>query len=87
MKKIVKSFTFWFIVIGIIGVILNITRIDNINLFIGFNPILNTLSSVKSCRDVINSIPYLWYVLSLITMAVYGIALDGIRIFNKRNRL
>ena len=59
MKKILKSFTFWFVVIGIIGVVLNITGNDDINLFIGVNPILNVLSSTKSCRDVINTIPYL----------------------------
>ena len=84
MKKILKSFTFWFVVIGIIGVVLNITGNDDINLFIGVNPILNVLSSTKSCRDVINTIPYLWYILSLVTMTGYGLAIDGIRVSIKK---
>lgn len=86
MKKIIKSFTFWFVVIGIIGVVLNITGNDDINLFIGVNPILNVLSSTKSCRDVINTIPYLWYILSLVTMAGYGLAIDGIRVLIKKDK-
>lgn len=84
MKKILKSFTFWFVVIGIIGVVLNITGNDDINLFIGVNPILNVLSSTKSCRDVINTIPYLWHILSLVTMTGYGLAIDGIRVLIKK---
>ena len=86
MKTIIKSFTFWFVVIGINGVVLSITGNDGLNLFIGFNPILNILSSTKSCRDVINSIPYLWYILSLVTMTGYGLAIDGIRVFIKKHK-
>ena len=44
MKKSIKSFTFWFALVGIIGVILNVTGFDDVGLFIGFNPILNVLS-------------------------------------------
>ena len=72
MKKIIKSFTFWFAIVGIIGIILNLVGFDDISLFIGLNPILNALSSSKACCDIINSIPYLWYILSMITMIVFG---------------
>ena len=40
MKKTIKSFTFWFAIVGIIGIILNLVGFDDISLFIGLNPIL-----------------------------------------------
>ena len=85
MKRIIKTATFWFVVVGILGVILNLTGVDDINLFIGFNPILNCFSSSKACRDVINSVPYLWHILSIVTMAVYGLLIDLIRKATKKN--
>ena len=85
MKRIIKTATFWFVVVGILGVILNLTGVDDINLFIGFNPILNCFSSSKACRDVINSVPYLWLILSIVTMAVYGLLIDLIRKATKKN--
>ena len=85
MKRILKTATFWFVVVGILGIILNLTGIDDINLFIGFNPILNAFSSSKACRDTINSVPYLWHVLSIITMAGYGFLIDLIRKATKKN--
>ena len=85
MKRIIKTATFWFVVVGILGVILNLTGVDDINLFIGFNPILNAFISSKACRDVINSVPYLWHILSIVTMAVYGLLIDLIRKAAKKN--
>ena len=85
MKRIIKTSTFWFVVVGILGVILNLTGVDDINLFIGFNPILNAFSSSKACRNVINSVPYLWHILSIVTMAVYGLLIDLIRKATKKN--
>lgn len=79
MKKIIKSFTFWFAIVGIIGIILNLVDFDDISLFIGLNPILNALSSSKACCDVINSIPYLWYILSMLTMIGYGLVIDALK--------
>ena len=75
MKKIIKSFTFWFALLGVIVAILNILKLDDMNiLMIGLNPILNLLSS--SDADI-SAIPYLWHILSLVTMVAYGLALDG----------
>lgn len=75
MKKIIKSFTFWFALLGVIVVILNILKLDDMNiLMIGLNPILNLLSSSEAD---ISAIPYLWHILSLVTMVAYGLALDG----------
>lgn len=79
MKKTIKSFTFWFAIVGIIGIILNLVGFDDIRLFIGLNPILNVLSNSRVCCDVINSIPYLWYILSMLTMIGYGLVIDALK--------
>lgn len=86
MKNLVKSFTLWFVLAGIVGIVLNLVGIDDIRLFIGLNPILNILSSSGTCRDFINTIPYLWYILSIITMAGYGLILDGLKTLTKKNK-
>lgn len=78
-EKARKSFTFWFALVGIIGVILNVTGFDDVGLFIGFNPVLNVLSGSKACCDVINSVSHLWYILSMITMIVYGLVIDALK--------
>ena len=85
MKRMLKSFTFWFAVIGFVGIVLNLVGIDDINLFIGFNPILNILSSSEVC-NVINTVPYLWYILSIVTMICYGLVIDGIRVWVKKGK-
>ena len=86
MKKLVKSFTFWFVIVGIVGIVLNLVGADDIRLFIGLNPILNVLSSSGTCRDFINTIPYLWHILSIITMAGYGLILDGLKALIKKGK-
>ena len=84
--NIVKTVTFWFVIIAIIGIVLNLTGIDDINLFIGLNPLLNFFSSTRSARDSINSVPYLWHILSVISMAGYGLIIDAIRLSFKKNK-
>ena len=79
MKKIIKSFTFWFAILGVAVVVFNLLNYDDMNIImIGLNPILNLLSS-SAIRSDIAAIPYLWHVLSLATMAAYGLVLDGIK--------
>lgn len=79
MKKIIKSFIFWFAIIGIAVVVFNLMNFDDMNIImIGLNPILNLLSGSDLC-DIIAEFPYLWHVLSLITMIAYGFVLDGLR--------
>ena len=85
MKKMLFSFTFWFVIVGIIGITLNLTGVDDIRLFIGLNPMLNILSSSKKCCDYINTVPYLWHILSIVTMTGYGLILDWIRVIIKKN--
>ena len=88
MKKVnlIKTFTFWFVIVAIVGIILNLTGIDDIGLFIGFNPLLNFFSSTKSARDAINAVPYLWHILSVISMTGYGLIIDAIRLSFKKNK-
>ena len=84
--NIIKTFTFWFVIVAITGVVLNLVGIDDIGLFIGFNPLLNFFSSTKSARDAINSVPYLWHILSVISMAGYGLIIDAIRLSFEKNK-
>ena len=86
MKKILKSCTFWFLMSGIIVVILNLAKLDDLNLLmIFFNPILNILSSSSLC-NVIADVPYLWHILSLLTMTMYGLLFDLIRHLRNENK-
>ena len=79
MKKITKTFTFWFLIIGLVVITLNLLNMDDLNLLmIGLNPILNMLSSSKLC-GYIADVPYLWHILSLITVIGYGVIIDLIR--------
>ena len=83
MKKIVKTFTFWFVLLGIVVVIFNLLNFDDMNIImIGLNPILNILSS-SSFRP---TTPYMWHILSLITMTLYGLVLDALRSAFKNNK-
>ena len=79
MKKMLRSFTFWFVLASVIIVIFNLLKPNAMNLImIGLNPVLNMLSSSKLC-SVIADVPYLWHILSIVTMAGYGILIDLIR--------
>lgn len=87
MKKFYKTFTFYFIVIEIIIVVLNILGQDDMNiLMIGLNPILNLLDNSKEVRDFMNSNTYFWHIASLITNTLYGLILDFIRIKVKNSK-
>ena len=81
MKSFYKTFTFYFAIIGILIVILNICGQDDANfLIIGLNPILNLLDNSKGICDFMNSIDCLWYIASIITNLCYGLLLDFVRI-------
>lgn len=85
MKKIIKSCTLWFLVSGIIIVILNLANLDDLNLLMIFlNPILNILSSSSLCAAIAD-VPYLWHILSILTMIMYGLLFDLIRHLRKDN--
>lgn len=81
MKKFYKTFTFYFVIIGIIIVVLNILGQDDMNIFmIGLNPILNLLDNSEAIRNFMNSNTYFWHIASLITNTLYGLLLDFVRI-------
>ena len=76
MKKVLKRFTFYFFILGIIIVSLNLAGQDDKNiLLIGLNPILLWLDN-PNLRPLINGVPYLWHILSIITMSLYGLIVD-----------
>ena len=81
MKKFYKTFTFYFILLSIMIVILNILKKDDMNiLLIGLNPILNLLDDSKIFCDLMNSNNYLWYISNILTNTFYGLILDFIKI-------
>ena len=86
MKKFYKSFTFYFVILGILVVILNVLEFDDMNiLMIGLNPILNILDDSSAICDFMNSGNYLWHIASIITNILYGLILDFIRVKIKNN--
>lgn len=86
MKNFYKTFTFYFIIISVIIVVLNILGQDDMNiLMIGLNPLLNLLDNSQVVCDFMNSGNYLWHIASIITNIIYGIVLDFIRIRIKRS--
>jgi len=81
MKKFYKTFTFYFLIIGIIVILLNVSGMDDMNIFmIGLNPILNLLDDSNVVCDFMNSGNYLWHIASFITNVLYGLILDFVRI-------
>ena len=72
MKKIFRSFTFWFFSISIFIILINSMGYDYKNiLLIGLNPILNIFLYLEHFRNVSN---YNLYIMHLITFIIY----DGI---------
>ena len=81
MKKTYKTFTFYFVIIGVIILLINVLGFDDMNiLMIGLNPLLNLLDNSKTICDFMNSGNYLWHIASIITNIIYGLVLDFIRI-------
>ena len=93
MKKIISKATFWFVLIGAIGVAIHMIGIDDISLMIGFNPILNALpkefmySGPKFLiLDSGREFSVYWYIGSMLTMALYGVVIDFIVSLAKKNK-
>ncbi|MEG2640636.1 MAG: hypothetical protein RSA18_03945 [Bacilli bacterium] len=95
MKKIIRSFTFWLLIIAILELIMHQIGQDSKNIvLIGLNPILHMISNSEgviydfmqsglsiSCDTIVGHISIYWYIGSVLTFIVYGIILDGIRCF------
>ena len=89
MKKLFRSFTFWFIILSFVIIFMHQIGQDSKSIvLIGFNPILNTLSKWDvankfmqsglnvSCNTIAGSISIYWYIASVITIGLYGFSLD-----------
>lgn len=89
MMKLLKSFTFWFLILGIFAIWEHqIGRDSKSILLISFNPILNSISHndvgrtfmnsgpIVSCKTIIGNISIYWYIASFLTHVVTGIFLD-----------
>ena len=86
LKIRLQSFTFGFIIVGIIVVMYNLSGQDDKNIvMIGLNPILVALDN-PVCRPILNEIPYSWHLLSLVSMTLYGTLFDFLKYFFRRKR-
>lgn len=80
MKKFYKTFTFCFVILSIVVVILNIAGKDEMNiLMIGLNPVLNLIDNSNSISEFMSSYNYAWHIASIITNLLYGLLLDYIK--------
>lgn len=87
MKRILKLFSFWFFIINILIIILNLIGWDDMNiLLIGLDPILNYLVYKQPFRRIIwNDGPtFYMYIAHVFTYTMYGGGIDIIIIGIKR---
>lgn len=86
MKKLIKKFLFWFVLIGVIVNIISITGNDDKNIIlIGLNPLLNLIEGNRTIREFIKSNGFfLWNILSMLSFIIYGLLLDFI--IHKKNK-
>lgn len=101
MKKIMKSFTFWCLIISVTEIFMHqIGQDSKSTVLIGFNPLLNMIADSQGslydlmgsswqvpCNTINGQISIYWYIGSVLTFLFYGIVLDGIKmLFRKFNR-
>lgn len=98
MKKIMKSFTFWCIVISILEIFMHQVGQDSKSIvLIGFNPVLKMIINTHgtlytliesgwqvSCNTIVGYISIYWYIGSVVTFMFYGIVLDGIKMLYRK---
>lgn len=89
MKKIFKSFTFWFLILAVLEIYMHQIGQDSKSIvLIYLNPILRAMSRSDIVRDFMNSglqvssgsiighISIYWYIGSIVTFIIYGLILD-----------
>lgn len=92
MKKIFGSFTFLFLLLGLILIYMHQVGQDSFSIIlIGINPILSLVSESElgsnimnsgmkiPCNTVEGSISVYWYIGTVVTFVLYGILADFIR--------
>ena len=93
MKKIIKSFTFWFLLIALFEIYMHQVGQDSKSIvLISLNPILSMISRTDRlfnfmgsgmqipCRTIMGSISVYWYVASILSFLIYGAILDLARL-------
>ena len=101
MKKIMKSFTFWCLLISVFEIFMHQIGQDSKSIvLIGFNPLLNMIADSQGslydlmcsgwqvpCNTITGEISIYWYIGSGLSFLFYGIVLDGIKmLFRKFNQ-
>lgn len=101
MKKIIKSFPFWCLIIAVLEIFMHQIGQDSKSIIlIGFNPLLNMIADSQGslytfmdtgwqvpCNTITGQISIYWYVGSVLTFLFYGVVLDGMKmLFRKLNR-
>lgn len=97
MKKILKSFTFYFMLMSLFMIYMQYVGYDSKNIIlIHLNPILSKLQytdfaesvlnsgKLVNCRTISGSISIYWYIAHFITFIIYGMIFDFIKTIIKR---
>lgn len=97
MKKLFKSFTFWFVIIAILEIYMHQIGQDSKSIILIYlNPILRMISHSDagiafmnsglqvSSDTIMGQISVYWYIGSVVSFAIYGILLDGFRYLLRR---
>lgn len=92
MKKLIKSFTFWFIILAILEIYMHQIGQDSKNIMLIYlNPILKRISysDIGSkfmnlglqipAKTIMGYISIYWYIGSIVTFMMYGLILDSFR--------
>ena len=93
MKKVIKSFTFWLLLIAVLEIIMHQIGQDSKSIvLIRFNPILNMIADsdgflhnlIESgshipCNTISGQISIYWYLGSVLTLTIYGALFDCIK--------
>lgn len=86
MRKLLKSWTLWMILFGGLVLLYNLTGRDDKNIvMIGLNPLLSTVFNTSAFCIAAEQYPYVWHLLSILTMVLYGLVLDGAVCVWKKN--
>mgnify|MGYP000039172010 CR=1 FL=1 len=97
MKKIFKSFVFWFIILAVLEIYMHQIGQDSKSIvLIHLNPILKIISRSDMLSAFMNSglqvssgtivghISIYWYIGSIVTLIIYGLILDAFRYLLRR---
>ena len=94
MKKVMKSFTFWFLLLSVFEILMHQIGQDSKSIvLIRFNPVLRMIADSQGslnnlmnsgwqvpCNTITAHISIYWYIGSFVTFLFYGVVLDVIKI-------